>query len=158
MILAGTGHRPNKLGGYARPVFFRCVTVITRWLEDAKNIEYGISGMAIGFDQALAQSCIDSGIPFDAYVPFLGQESKWPRDAQQFYHKLLNQAREVKYICDPGYHPLKMQKRNEAMVDACTDVLALWDGTTGGTANCIMYAKIKGKPIHNLWDTWKGQP
>ena len=58
MIIAGTGHRPNKLGGYGRYVFMRLVTVATRWMEEqldaGKEIEYGISGMAIGFDQALA--------------------------------------------------------------------------------------------------------
>jgi uncharacterized phage-like protein YoqJ len=40
-----------------------------------------------------------------------------------------------------------MQKRNEYMVDKCDKLLAVWNGTTGGTHNCIKYAKSKGKEI-----------
>ena len=41
------------------------------------------------------------------------------------------------------YHPAKMQKRNEFMVDNCDILIALWNGTSGGTKNCINYAKKK---------------
>jgi hypothetical protein len=31
-------------------------------------------------------------------------------------------------------------------------VLAYWDGSSGGTANCIKYAEKKKKPIINLFE------
>ena len=37
------------------------------------------------------------------------------------------------------------------MVDNCTHVLAMWDGSEGGTANCVKYAQAVNKPIINLW-------
>ena len=94
------------------------------------------------------------GIPFTAAVPFYGQESMWPESSQEEYNKLLKVAKDVVYICDKGYAPWKMQIRNEWMVDHCDTVLALWNGTDGGTANCIRYAQKKNKPIINLWDHW----
>lgn len=40
-----------------------------------------------------------------------------------------------------------MQKRNEYMVDLADRVIAVWDGSKGGTANCIKYAEKVGKEI-----------
>lgn len=40
-----------------------------------------------------------------------------------------------------------MQKRNEWMVDRIDELLAIYNGTPGGTKNCIDYAKKLGKPI-----------
>jgi uncharacterized phage-like protein YoqJ len=40
-----------------------------------------------------------------------------------------------------------MQIRNEWMVDRADQVIAIWDGTSGGTANCVEYATKMNKPI-----------
>ena len=40
-----------------------------------------------------------------------------------------------------------MQKRNEYMVDLADRVIAVWDGSKGGTANCVKYAEKVGKEI-----------
>jgi uncharacterized phage-like protein YoqJ len=40
-----------------------------------------------------------------------------------------------------------MQKRNEWMVDHADAVIAVWDGSPSGTANCIGYARKKRRPI-----------
>ena len=37
-----------------------------------------ISGMALGWDQAVARATADLGIPWVAAITFEGQESKWP--------------------------------------------------------------------------------
>ena len=34
-----------------------------------------------------------------------------------------------------------MQIRNQWMVDNCELLIAVFDGTSGGTANCVNYAK-----------------
>lgn len=153
MIVAGTGHRPDKLGGYGWEPEARLRCLAISWLEVAKP-ERVISGMALGWDQALASAAHISGIPFTAAVPFLGQEKMWPAESQKRFQTLLEKAEKVEIVCSGGYSPAKMQKRNEWMVDNCTHVLALWNGTTGGTANCVKYAQKQEKPIINLWKEW----
>ena len=39
------------------------------------------------------------------------------------------------------YKPYLMQKRNQYMVDKANNLIAVWDGTSGGTGNCIKYAQ-----------------
>jgi uncharacterized phage-like protein YoqJ len=156
MILAGTGHRPDKVGGYGADIAQRMVKIARGYLTELKP-DVVISGMAIGWDQALAWAAIHEKIEWWAYVPFKGQEKMWPPESKMLYHALLTQADSVNIVCPDGYAPWKMQQRNEAMVDACDKVLALWNGGPGGTANCIAYADHVGKPYINAWDRWRLQ-
>lgn len=139
MIVAFTGHRPDKLGGYGDTPLRRAVTAAlrTRLLEFRPTL--AISGMALGVDTWAAQLCVELGIPFAAYIPFNGQESKWPKSSQIEYLALLHQARCVRVIAG-RYSTAAFQRRNEAMVDDCDALIAVWDGSSGGTANCYNYA------------------
>lgn len=148
MIVAFTGHRPNKLGGYRTP------NPISRWVnwclrEELEHLKpmRAISGMAQGVDQWAAQICLTMEIPYVAAVPFVGQEIPWPEEAKKRWRFLLGRAAEVVVVCDGEYSPQKMQKRNEWMVDRADVLLAVWDGTAGGTANCVHYAEKKKKQI-----------
>ena len=153
MIVAGTGHRPDKLGGYGHDVRMKLVAVAREWLED-NNVSKVISGGALGWDQALAEAAQELTLPLLMALPFDGFENRWPKESQEFLHSLVRRAGEVILVCDGGYAPWKMQKRNEYMVDNCDTVLALWNGTSGGTANCVAYAEKMGKPIINLWENY----
>ena len=97
--------------------------------------------MALGVDTWAAQLCVELGIPFDAYVPFVGQESKWPNASRDAYVALLHKARHVRMITTGGYSNAAFQRRNKAMVDDCDTLIAVWDGSPGGTANCVRYAE-----------------
>lgn len=145
-----TGHRPNKLGGYVEnnPI----MSGVKVWLERAirqavsQGIDSFISGMALGVDQAAAETVLVlkreyPEIKLVAAVPFLGQEGKWPRLSQDKYKHLLEQCDQVHIVCEGHYAVWKMQKRNEWMVDRASAVIAVWDGTTGGTGNCVEYAR-----------------
>lgn len=154
MIISGTGHRPNKLGGYSSEVSDRLMLLARDWMIAYKP-ERVITGMALGWDQALAQAARSLDIPYTAAVPFDGQENAWPLNSQILYRDLLVDADDRELVCEGGYAPWKMQKRNEWMVDHADRVLALWDGSSGGTANCIAYANKVGKPITNLWWAWE---
>ena len=151
MVVAGTGHRPNKLGGYSLEAFIKLESIAQRWLLENKPTKV-ISGMALGWDQALASAAIKCNIPFIAAIPFIGQESKWNYNSKRFYNELLDYADDIIYCSDPGYSAHKMQIRNEYMVDHTDIILAMYDGTKGGTHNCIEYAKSKNKQIINLFD------
>lgn len=151
MIVAGTGHRPSKLGGYSQEAFNKLVEIAEVYLMANRPTKV-ISGGALGWDQALAYAAFINEIPFIAAIPFEGQEILWPDKSKKFYNQLLDAATEVVYCSKPGYSAYKMQIRNEWMVDNCDIVLAMYDGTKGGTYNCIEYAKSKNKQIINLFD------
>lgn len=153
MIISGTGHRPDKLGGYSERVTGDLVRTAYEWLINNRP-ERVITGMALGWDQALGWAAVDAMIPFTAAIPFEGQESRWPKTSQEWFRDLLELADNVIYVSDPGYAPWKMQVRNEWMVDNSDAVLALWNGTDGGTANCVRYAQKKDKKIYNLWESY----
>lgn len=150
MIISATGHRPNKLGGYGHATFTALTAVARDYLESQPDITEAVSGMALGWDQAFAQAAINLRIPLHAAVPFADQDCKWPEPSRKYYRTLLFQASEVTTVCDGTYAAWKMQKRNEWMVDRADRIAALWDGTPGGTANCIAYAEKQAKPIDNL--------
>lgn len=155
MIICGTGHRPNKLGGYSKDVFDKGVQVASFSLMlRSEPIEKVISGGALGWDQMLAQAALNLTMPLTLALPFTGFWNKWPKSSQDYLEYLVSQANEVKYVCEEGYAPWKMQKRNEWMVDNSDLVLALWDGSAGGTSNCVKYAEKVGKPITNLWEQY----
>lgn len=155
-IIAGTGHRPAKLGGYSSTIFDRLCRFAKSELETLSP-SLVISGMAQGWDQALAIAAIQLSIPFDAHIPCSNQESRWPPDAQTLYRQILARARHTITI-SPHYTSSCMQDRNVSMVNACTHVLALYDGSSGGTANCVRYAQLLKRPIINCWSRYQSLP
>ncbi len=154
MIVTGTGHRPNKLGGKSAPVTAALIRLAAASLKryDASLL---ITGMALGWDQALADAAIQIGIPFHAYPPFWGQQDRWPMVDQKRYVQLIEKAEKVVTASEGGYSAWKMQKRNELMVDAGGMLLALWNGSEGGTANCVGYAAHTGVRVVNVWPSWE---
>jgi uncharacterized phage-like protein YoqJ len=153
-IFAGTGHRPPKIlingvNAYKSSVLNKLVDFIQKHLEIHKPDKV-ISGMALGYDQALALAFLNFGISFEAYIPCENQDIKWPKDSKELYQKLLKQASRIKLI-NEQYTQSCMQERNVQMVNDCTHVLALYNNSKGGTKNCIDYAISQNKPIINLW-------
>lgn len=154
MIIAASGHRPDKLGGYDLKTRRALGALAVEYLSRSRP-EQVISGMALGWDMAVAAAAHMMGIPFIAAVPFEGQHSLWPDEAEKRYFRLLDLAHRVEIIS--GIHvsvPKAMQLRNEWMVDRADRIMALWDGSFGGTHNCITYAHKRKVPVDNLWDLW----
>jgi uncharacterized phage-like protein YoqJ len=152
MIIAVTGHRPNKLPnketGYKlpNPTYIYVCQQLEKMLLDLKP-EKVISGMALGVDMWFAHIAYKLGIPFLAAVPFEGQEKAWPQASQSIYKLLLNKAVERVVVCEGGYSADKMQLRNELMCDKADLLICVWDGSNGGTGNCVRYAESIGKKI-----------
>lgn len=156
MIFGVTGHRPDKLGGYDTVVMAENRTCIKCWLREqlVGRASYLVTGMALGVDQWAAEVCIEAGIPFVAALPFEGQAGNWPDHSQWHYRRLLEQAAQI--VCvSRGYAVWKFQKRNEYIVDHCAILLAVWNGSSGGTANCVKYAEKVRRPIKRF-DPGKG--
>jgi len=152
MIIAFSGHRPDKLPdkatGYKlpNPTYIYVCQQLEKTLKELQPTE-AISGFALGVDSWAANICIKLGIPLTAAIPFLGQEKAWPLKSQQTYHKLLSKAAKQVIVCEGSYAAAKMQIRNQWMCDHCDLLIGVWDGSSGGTANCITYAKSIGREI-----------
>ena len=153
MIIAAAGHRPDKLGGYSSVVENKLHLLAQKYLGETKP-DFVISGMALGWDQAVAAAAALAGISFIAAVPFEGQERKWPARSQSIYRSLLAKAARIDIISPGPWTRDAFQRRNEWMVDHCDRIVALWNGSVGGTGNCLVYAKFREKPWDNLWDEW----
>lgn len=157
MILSVAGHRPDKLGGYSGPKaekykqFYQ--EKIRSFLLD-KRPEYTITGMALGVDQWFAQCCIDLNIPFIAAIPCHGQKNAWPEHAQKEWDRIIKYAKQEFYVTPGPYNPACMQIRNQWMVDNSNHLLAIWNGSKGGTFNCIKYAapRLGRENITHLWE------
>lgn len=168
--VAFTGHRPNKIGGYdaTHPKRVAVRAAIKSALQRAmtkfsdKEIVV-ISGGALGVDTDAASVAKELGLRFMIAAPCRNQDSKWPADSKKRYDNMCRAADAhlattlaassetveggVVFVHDGPYNGRCMQDRNVWMVDHADAVVAIWDGTTGGTANCVGYARSKGVPM-----------
>lgn len=155
MIIAGTGHRPDKLGGYSEDNYKILVSIGEKYLKMLMPTKV-ISGMALGWDQALAQAAINLKIPLVAAIPFSTQDKVWSDNSKKYYRELLCKATEIINVSDTDDYKLEyMQQRNVWMVDNCDILLAMFNGTQGGTENCLKYAETRNKKIINLYPDFK---
>lgn len=150
MVIACTGHRPDKLGkewDMRGPISNWISERMEEVLNDLRP-EKCISGMALGVDMIYAITAISLNIPIIAAIPFKGQELAWPEQSQALYNKILPHKLVTKhYVSEPGYSAYKMQVRNQWMTDHCDTLIAVWDGSEGGTANCVKYARKISREI-----------
>lgn len=154
-----TGHRPEKTGGYGSAAEQRLIEFAKTVLVGAKT-EVAIVGMALGWDQAVAEACISLDIPYVAAVPFPGQQYRWPPHAQQRWQRLIDSAQDVKIVTEE--RPITsnqaaafLMQRNRWMNANCSHLQALWNGDPrSGTASCITDASKRGIPFTNHWSRW----
>lgn len=149
VILAVTGHRPHKLPREPARLQRFASAMIKSTAPDAV-----ITGMALGWDLIIAEACRRARIPFYAYVPGLGQESRWTLSDQEQYHFLLAKAALVVRVTNDPCEEASYELRNRRMVDDCTELSSFWNGSFGGTANCIRYAVDVGRPHTNWFTQW----
>lgn len=163
-LIVATGHRPQKTGGFSEDAQLLLKQVAVDWLAALKP-RGCISGMALGWDTAIVHACLNLGLPYVACIPFRGQESQWPLQSRREYANYIRHASKV-IVCSPGgYSPQKMQIRNERMVDIAVKngdpadalVLAMWDGTSGGTRNCLYYSRTRIRAV-NAWSDLTSRP
>lgn len=148
MIIGFTGSRPQKLGGFTLPnSIYNYVCQETEKLLLQLKPDKCISGMALGYDSYAANICIKLKIPYIAAIPFKNQDSIWSDEQKKIYNFLLRKSSEQVTVSEGEYAPCKMQIRNEYIVDNSDVIIACYDGTSGGTHNCVTYAKKQAKQI-----------
>ena len=150
MIVSLTGHR--CIGSYTipNPTYTHVYSELTKLLNELKPVKL-LSGMALGFDTLGIKVAIELGIPFDAVVPFQGQEKRWYPKDQELYHQLLKQASNVVVVSEGGYDYYKLHLRNQYLVEHCDKLISCWDGRKeGGTFHCLKYAKKVKREVINI--------
>ena len=161
LTAAFTGHRPDKLGGWsgnspvAETVRRALADIVRRTLRKYPGASF-LSGMAPGVDQWAAESVLaarDQGAQcrLVAVVPFEGQEHRWPEASQLRYRELLRRADEVVVLAPVPSGPKEARRlllaRNRWMVERAGVVLAVWDGSPGGTAHTVRFAAQAGRVV-----------
>ncbi|MCH5207289.1 MAG: DUF1273 family protein [Oscillospiraceae bacterium] len=150
-----TGHRPEKLPYFSEddPMFIDMKQRLKAQIE--KLIDEGadgfFSGMARGVDIWSAEIIIElkskyPGLKLTAVIPCRTQTSNWDEDSVIRYNNILKQCDKAIYISDE-YNKTCMLKRDRALVDMCDVLVAVFDGTKGGTKYTVDYAEKKHKKI-----------
>lgn len=148
-----TGHRPNKMYGYNiyNEKWTNLKTKFKKLLIEL-GCKHAWSGMALGVDMVFALAVIELkaegyDIKLHCAIPCKNHSCKWFKESVDLYNNILSKADEVALVSDEEYKPWLMQKRNEYMVDRSNKVIAVWDGSSGGTCNCVKYAERCNKEI-----------
>ena len=144
-----TGHRPEKLTMPENEI----KTALERKIRVAIQDGYRtfISGMARGVDLWAAEIVLRhraEGLPVRLICasPYEGFENHWSAEWQELYRCVLGTADVVQFVCS-AYSPACFQIRNEWMVDHSSRVIAVYNGSSGGTRNTLEYAAAKGVSI-----------
>lgn len=158
-IVAATGHRPKHLDNdyfYVSPLVAAIRAELIHYCTQIP-VHEAVSRMALGIDQIFALVALDLKIPLTCIIPFRGQELAWKAKAsQRLYHAILSDAQKVIYVHDEPAPAEKwrvyqwLEDGNEYMVDYSNQLIAVHDGSEGGTLNTMNYAKRTKPqmPIH----------
>ena len=144
-----TGHRPERLGMPESEAIWGLKKEIHAAVAD--GFQTFISGMARGVDLWAAEIVLalrDEGaaVRLICASPYRGFESRWSREWQERYCRVMERADLVRFIC-PGYSRDCFQRRNQWMVDHSARVIAVYNGQPSGTRNTIEYAKRCSVPV-----------
>jgi uncharacterized phage-like protein YoqJ len=157
MTATFTGHRPNKLGGYKpednKELLWRLHDAVVEHIEKYK-VDTWITGMALGVDQWGAKIVLKlretthPNLKLICAIPCKNHEKNWNKQSQKEWQDIVDKADQVIYTSEDDYAPYLMMKRNEWMCNHSQYILAVWDGTDGGTGNCVKYAEKQDKNIY----------
>lgn len=143
LTLGVTGHRLHLLPGYAGASSQRLRSTLLELAMDRLEDwcpDLVITGMATGWDMAVAAACMFRNVPFRAYVPFKGQEKLWSEIDKQMYHSLMDEAEAVR-IFSPVQTNAAYHQRDQAIVDDSSRMLTLYLGDPAtGTGKTLAYA------------------
>ncbi len=150
-----TGHRPQSLGGFSdqSAIALKITHILKQEIEKLIKLGFNrfISGGALGVDQWAAEMVIELkelyNIKLIIAKPFPSQDLIWPVNSREVFKKICSQADEIINVSPDPYKSWKMQKRNKYMIDNSKVMIAVWNGSLGGTANAIEYGKKQGIKI-----------
>ena len=153
LTIGVTGHRPPRLGGYTAAVERRLATLAQQVLEQLRPARV-LTGMAQGWDLAIAEACIRGEIPFTAALAHPEPDATWPAAQRERFAAVLGRAAQV-HTQAPARAPGVHHARDRWIVERSDRLVALWDGTpSGGTYGAIRSARKRGVPVIEVWEQW----
>jgi len=149
--IAFTGHRPKDLEGATYMQFRDALDALGTSVRT--DLRFVVGG-ALGVDHWAALYARDHSIPYTIILPFPPEVMGkfWGEADRRALLSDIDHSEELQIVNHIVYDVRGYNKRNEWMVNMAQVVFAVWTGKrTGGTANCIRYAKEQGVPVWNLW-------
>lgn len=144
-----TGHRPEKINCSEKKIKAWLEMEICKSVSNGQNVF--ISGMARGTDIWAAEVVLKvreemQNVKLICASPYPNFEGRWSEEWKKRYQSIMEKADYVQFI-NKEYYPSCFQARNEWMVDRSSKVIAIYNGSSEGTRNTLMYAKKRGVPI-----------
>ena len=147
-----TGHRPDKLPWGFDERDPRCIAIkhsMAREIEAlyVRGFRHFISGMAQGCDLWFAEAALAlreqyPDLSVEGAVPCPTQADNWPEVQRQRRRDILDRC-DLETLVQQHYDRFCMLRRDRYMVDRSAAVLAVFDGTPGGTQYTLNYAMEK---------------
>ncbi len=141
-----TGHRPQKLPwGYdeSRPDCLLFRERLSGLIEAVagEGVRRFFCGCAQGVDLMAGELTLGlrerlAGVELICVRPCEEQAAGWPPASRERYNALLRRADEV-ILLQEAYSEGCMRRRNQYMVRHSGSVIAVWDGSSGGTAQTV---------------------
>lgn len=153
MKIMGTGSRSMVTNPKAMDIYKNLEGFILMLKEKDPDLIL-ISGMAEGWDEAIAKVGLRNGIPYIVAIPnrtygsyYWGKKSLTSQNRMDTFNKLVDGAAEEIYVCNSiyvnGVHANFI--RNQWMVDAC-DAALVFDPSSSGTKDAVARLTAAKKP------------
>ena len=147
-----TGHRPDKLPWGFEEQDPRCLALkhsLALELEGLyrRGFRHFISGMAQGCDLYFAEAALDlreqyPELTVEGAVPCSDQADRWREDQRRRWADILARC-DLETVVQQQRDRFCMLRRDRYMIDRSAAVLAVFDGTPGGTQYTLNYAMDK---------------
>ena len=147
-----TGHRPDKLPWGLDERDPRCAAIkhsLAREIEGLyrRGFRHFISGMAMGCDLYFAEAALAlkekyPELMVEGAIPCPTQADRWP-EAQRRRRQSILERCDLETVVQQHYDRFCMLRRDRYMVDRSAAILAVFDGTPGGTQYTLNYAMDK---------------
>lgn len=165
--IALTGHRPNKLFGYNlnHPSYQRMMTYLEGIIESALAQCQRVTirtGMALGADTVWALAALkvkerlgaeSHRLTLVAHIPFETQPNAWISQVDKDRWAWIRSQCDEEFITYRGRIATHkeagqwLNQRNRDMIGPATHVVAIWDGSRGGTGNAVADARAVKKKL-----------
>ncbi len=155
-IIAGIGCKPDELEGYSDNTLAR-LTALARATLSQLQAGKVITGLELGWQQAVGLAALELSLPLIAAIPYDGQDKLWNEQDRERWEVILFQAERIVHVDRlPEYHAeehwAKNRKRDEWMIENSDRILALEHDDESGI---IAYAQQQNRDVFNVWKSWR---
>ena len=151
-----TGHRPEKLPWRTDEQDPRCI-LLKRSIEQEieglyrRGFRHFISGMAMGCDLYFAEAALKLrekylNLSVEGAVPCPTQADRWPDAQRRRWRDILDRC-DLETVVQQHSDRYCMHRRDRYLVERSAAVLAVFNGTSGGTQYTLNYAMDQGLDI-----------